>query len=317
MTEKAKRPAATVGWIGTGRMGFAMAKRLVAAGVDVTVYNRTRAKAQPLVERGARLADSVAALADRDIVFTMLGGPNDVVENIAGPEGLLSRPGHAPKVIVDCTTISMEAAREARAAAAKAGSAFLDAPVSGNPYVVEAGLMSFICSGARAAFDTAKPYLDLMGKSATYAGEGELARIVKICHNTFLGAMIQSLVETTILANKAGVPRHAYLEFINNSALGSMFTRYKSPALVNLDFKPTFTPPLLQKDMDLGLAAARELHVSMPVSAATREIVQNLVARGYVDCDFAALIELEAEASGMKIAPEGVAVDKGLPHPKD
>jgi len=317
MTEKTQRPAATVGWVGTGRMGFAMAKRLIAAGVDVTVYNRTRAKAQPLVERGARIAESVAALADRDIVFTMLGGPKDVVETIGGPEGLLSRPGRAPKVIVDCTTISMDAAREARAAAAKAGAAFLDAPVSGNPYVVEAGLMSFICSGTRPAFDAAKPYLDLMGKSATYAGEGELARIVKICHNTFLGGMIQSLIETTILANKAGVPRHAYLEFINNSALGSMFTRYKSPALVNLDFKPTFTPPLLQKDMDLGLAAARELHVSMPVSAATREIVQNLVARGYVDCDFAALIELEAEASGMKITPEGVEVDKGLPHPKD
>jgi 3-hydroxyisobutyrate dehydrogenase-like beta-hydroxyacid dehydrogenase len=206
----------------------------------------------------------------------------------------------------------MECAAEVRAALSRVGSEFLDAPVSGNPLVVAAGLMCFICSGKREVFDRVKPYLEMMGRSATYAGEGELARIVKICHNTYLGIVIQALAETTILANKAGVPRHAYLEFMNNSAMGSLFSKYKSPALVNLDFKPTFTPPLLQKDMDLGLAAARMLHVSMPVASLTRELVQNLVARGFVDCDFAALIQLQAEASGMKLEPEGVPVATGL-----
>jgi 3-hydroxyisobutyrate dehydrogenase len=302
----------TVGWIGVGRMGSAMVQRLLSAGADVTVYNRTREKVEPLLKLGAKVADSISDLAGRDIVFTMLGGPADVVEVITGANGLLSAGPKAPKIVIDCTTISMDVAAQVRARVSAAGAEFLDAPVSGNPSVVAAGLMTFICSGNRACFDQASPYLNAIARSATYAGEGELARIVKICHNTFLGIVIQGLVETTILANKAGVPRHAFLEFMNNSALGSMFSRYKSPALVNLDFKPTFTPPLLQKDLDLGLAAARALHVSMPVASVTRELVQNLVARGYVDCDFAALIELEAEASGMKIVPENVKVETGL-----
>ena len=311
MVERSKEQAA-IGWIGTGRMGAAMVKRLLAAGIDVTIYNRTKAKAEPLLNLGAKFADSVVALADKEIVFTMLGGPADVIEVITGPTGLLSRRGKAPKVVVDCTTISMEASAQVRAAVSQAGAEFLAAPVSGNPWVIAAGHLTFICSGKRDCFDRVKPYLNAIGRSATYAGEGELAHIVKICHNTYLGVVIQSLVETTILANKAGVPRHAFLEFINNSPLGSMFSRYKTPALVNLDFKPTFTPPLLQKDMDLGLAAARSLHVAMPVAAAARELVQNLVARGYWECDFAALIELEAEASGMKLSPENVKVETGL-----
>ncbi len=309
-----KQPARTghkIGWAGAGRMGAAMATRLLKGGVEVSVYNRTRAKAEPLAKLGARIVDSAAALGGCDIVFTMLGGPADVIEVVAGSGGILSGATR-PRLIVDSTTISMDAARQVRAAAAAAGSALLDAPVSGNPWVVEAGRLTLVCSGARADFDLAKPYLDLIGQSATYAGEGELARIVKICHNTYLGVVIQALAEITVLANKAGVPRHALLEFINASVLGSPFSRYKSPALVNLDFHPTFTPPLLQKDMDLGLAAARELHVAMPVATIAREMVQNLVARGYTDCDFAAIIELEAEASGLKLSPENVKVDRGV-----
>jgi len=300
-----------IGWAGIGRMGLPMVTRLIKAGADVTVYNRTRAKAEPLAAQGAKIVGEAAALGGCDIVFTMLGGPLDVIEVVAGANGILSASAK-PKLVVDCSTISTDAAKTVRAAAAKVGSALLDAPVSGNPWVVEAGGLVFICSGARADFDLAKPYLDVLGKSAIFAGEGELARIVKICHNTYLGVVIQALAEITILANKAGVPRHALLDFINNSALGSTFSRYKSPAFVNLDYHPTFTPPLLQKDMDLGLAAARELKVSMPVSAVAREMVQQLVARGYLDCDFAAIIELEAEASGIKLAPENVAVNRGI-----
>ena len=120
------------------------------------------------------------------------------------------------------------------------------------------------------------PYLERLGQGVTYVGAGELARIVKICHNVFLGVVIQTLVEITMLAEKSGVTRHAFLDFINKSVMGSMFTRYKSPALVNLDFTPTFTPVLLRKDLELGLAAGKKTDTPMPLTALTREIIQSL-----------------------------------------
>jgi 3-hydroxyisobutyrate dehydrogenase-like beta-hydroxyacid dehydrogenase len=302
----------TVGWIGTGRMGYAMAARLLKAGADVSVYNRTRSKAEPLAELGARIVDTVAELADRELVFTMVAGPDDFEEVTIGNGGVLSQKGTAPRLLVDCTSISAQASATVRKAAAKCGTSMLDAPVSGNAKVVQAGRLSIVASGERQAYEDALPYLEALGEGVTYVGEGELARMVKICHNVLLGVLAQSLSEITVLAEKGGVPRHAFLEFLNKSVLGSMFSRYKTPALVNLDFTPTFTPPLLRKDLDLGLAAGRELDVPLPVAALVREIVQSLIGNGYTDCDFAALIAQQAKASGLQIEPENVAVDTGL-----
>jgi 3-hydroxyisobutyrate dehydrogenase-like beta-hydroxyacid dehydrogenase len=301
-----------LGWIGTGRMGFPMAGRLLEKGADVAVYNRTRAKAEPLVPAGGRLVDSPAALADRDIVFTMVSTSDDLLEVALGPQGVLSRPGRAPRIMVDCSTVSQEASGKVRAAAAAAGCALLAAPVSGNGKVVKAGRLSLVVSGSRAAYDEALPYLEALGEGVTYVGEGELARIVKICHNVFLGVVTQSLAEITVLAEKAGAPRHAFLDFINKSVMGSTFTRYKTPAFVNLDFTPTFTPVLLRKDLDLGLAAARKHDVPMPVAALVREIVQSLIGTGAADRDFATLLELEAKAAQLPLRPEGVPVSDGL-----
>jgi len=302
----------TIGWIGTGRMGYAMAARLLEAGADVAVQNRTREKAEPLADLGATIVDTPADLADRDIVFTIAANDATFLDVTTGPQGVLSVDGTAPKILIDCTTISTEASATARAAAAKVGTSMIDAPVSGNAKVVKAGRLSIVASGDKAAVDEALPYMQALGEGVSYVGEGELARIVKICHNVLLGVVSQNLAEITILAEKGGVPRHAFLDFINKSVMGSMFSRYKTPALVNLDFTPTFTPGLLKKDLDLGLAAGRELGVPMPVTAATREIVQALIGNGYTDCDFAALIELEAKASGMEIKPENVKVGTGL-----
>jgi len=300
-----------LGWIGTGRMGFPMAGRLLKKGADVAVYNRTRAKAEPLVPAGGRLVDSPAALADRDIVFTMVSTSDDLLEVTVGPRGVLSRPV-APKILVDCSTVSQEASGKVRAAAASAGCALLAAPVSGNGKVVKAGRLSLVVSGSRAAYDEALPYLEALGEGVSYVGEGELARIVKICHNVFLGVVTQSLAEITVLAEKAGAPRHAFLDFINKSVMGSTFTRYKTPAFVNLDFTPTFTPVLLRKDLDLGLAAARKHDVPMPVAALVREIVQSLIGAGSVDCDFAALLQHEAKGAQLALRPENVPVTDGL-----
>jgi 3-hydroxyisobutyrate dehydrogenase len=300
-----------IGWIGIGRMGYAMAERLARGGADLTVWNRTPAKAEPLAALGAKVARELRELAACDIVYVMVSTWDDVKEVVGGANGLLSGP-HSPKLVVECSSISLEGSAELRALLSARGVQLLAAPVSGNAKVIKAGRLSFVCSGPKAAFDAALPSMRLIAPAASYVGEGELARIVKICHNVFLGVVIQSLSEITILAQKAGVPRHAFLDFINQSVMGSVFSRYKTPALVNLDFKVTFTPQLLRKDLDLGLDAARRFEVPMPLASLTRDLVQTLIGNGLDDEDFAKLIVQQARASGIEIVSEMADVDDGL-----
>ncbi|HEU5332498.1 MAG TPA: NAD(P)-dependent oxidoreductase [Actinocrinis sp.] len=305
-------PALPVGWIGTGRMGAPMARRLARAGADLTVWNRTRSKAEPLAAEGARIADSLGELADRAVVFTMVSASADLEEVLVGPGGLLADGGPVPSVVVDCSTISTDTSAAMREAAARRGARFLAAPVSGNGKVAAAGRLTIVASGPEDAFDLAAPFLRGIAASVTYAGEGEGARLVKICHNVLLGVLIQSLTEVTVLAEKGGVSRAALLDFLNNSVLGSTFTRYKTPALVKLDYTPTFTPVLLRKDFDLGLAAARELGVPLPLAALTQQIVQGAISTGHSAEDFAVLLELQAASAGLRLEPEAAEVDDGL-----
>ena len=301
----------SLGWIGAGRMGLAMATRL--------------AKAEPLAQYGARIVDRLSDLADRDIVFAIVSTSDDLDSVLFGPQGLFAGSGagsagsagsvgsgKGPGIVVDCSSISVEASAKLRDALAGRGVELLAAPVSGNAKVVKAGKLSFVASGPRHAFDAAEPYLACVGQGASYVGEGELSRIVKICHNVFLGVVIQSLAEITVLAQKAGVSRHAFLDFMNRSVLGSVFSRYKTPALVNLDFSVTFTPHLLRKDLDLGLDAGRKFEVPMPLASLVRDMVQALIGNGHADKDFAALLLLEARAAGIELEPENVVVSDGL-----
>jgi 3-hydroxyisobutyrate dehydrogenase len=300
-----------LGWLGTGRMGSELARRLLAADCDVAVYNRTRAKAEPLAAYGAKIANSAAELADRDIVFATVGTPQDLLDAVLGPGGLISG-GAAPAIVVDCSTISVEASQQVREQLAEHGTALLAAPVMGNPRVAAAGRLTLAVSGPREAFEAAQPYLDMLGSGATYIGEGELARIVKICHNLFLGVVTQSLAEVTVLAQKSGISREAFLACLNNSVMGSPFTRYKTPAFVNLDFHPTFTAALLRKDFDLGLAAARQADVPLPVAALVHEIIQSLIGAGHADQDFAALLTVAAAAAGLTLVSENADISDGL-----
>src|SRR6185437_2078495 len=182
-----------------------------------------------------------------------------------------------------------------RDAAEQRGTAVLAAPVSGNPKVVAAGKLTIVASGPRDAFDLAEPYLELFGSGVTYVGEGDRARLVKICHNLMLGIVAQTLAEIAVLAEKGGVSRADLMAFLNDSVMGSMFTRYKTPAYVNL-----------------GFAAAKEHGVPMPVAAAAEQVVQSLVGNGYDDVDFAALLEYEAKAAGLDLKPEDASVGDGL-----
>jgi 3-hydroxyisobutyrate dehydrogenase-like beta-hydroxyacid dehydrogenase len=293
-------------------MGLAMATRLAKAGVDLTAWNRTRAKAEPLAEHGASIADTIAALRDLDVVFTMVSTPADLEQVLLGDGALLQDPDHVPGVVIDCSTVSTESSERIRAACDERGVAFLAAPVSGNGKVVKAGGLSLVVSGPEETYQRVAPLFEHVGKSATYVGEGDVARLVKICHNLFLGVVTQSMAEITVLAEKGGVSRHAFLDFLNESVMGSVFTRYKAPAFVNLDYTPTFTPVLLRKDFDLGLAAAREFDVPMPVAATTAQLVQATVSSGRVEEDFAILLDQQAAASGIELKPENVAVDDGL-----
>ena len=301
-----------LGWVGVGRMGQALAGRLLEAGHDVGVYNRTQSKCAPLAELGATVVDIPADLADRDIVFTMVGGSADVEEVISGPQGLLSRADTAPGLIIDATTISPGAAEQVRQAAQARGSAMLAAPVSGNPKVAASGRLTIVASGPEEAFARARPYLELLAQSVTYVGEGDRARLVKICHNLMLGVVAQCMAEITVLAEKGGVSREDFLGFLNDSVMGSTFTRYKSPAYVNLDFTPTFTTELLRKDFELALAEARSLGVAMPVAALTHQLVQAAVGAGHRGVDFAALLLEVARNSDLVLEPEDVFVDDGL-----
>jgi 3-hydroxyisobutyrate dehydrogenase-like beta-hydroxyacid dehydrogenase len=293
-------------------MGVAMAERLARAGVDLTAWNRTIAKAEPLKEHGASVCPVIADLRDKDVVFTMVSASADLEHVLLGEGGLLVDSEHVPGIVVDCSTVSTETSIAMREACEERGVAFLAAPVSGNGKVVRAGRLSIVVSGPRETYDRVEHLLRHIGASSTYVGEGDTARLVKIAHNLMLGVVTQTMAEITVLVEKGGVSRHAFLEFLNNSVMGSMFTRYKSPAFVNLDYTPTFTPLLLRKDFDLGLAAARRLDVPMPVTATTAQVVQASVGTGRVDEDFAILLDLQAAASGIELKPEDTPVDDGL-----
>ena len=310
-----------IGWIGMGRMGFPMAERLIKAGHDVSIWNRTKAKAEPLAKIGGKVVDRLSELKEVDVLFSIVATGADVQEVLYGKHGVCSEGGKMPPIVVDCSTIAVEESAEIRNKLKQFDAEFVASPVSGNAKVIKAGKLSAVVSGPEAACKVAMPLIEVFApRGVSYVGDGELARVCKIAHNVMLGVVIENLIEITLLTNKMGVPRHAFLAFLNNGVMGSMFTRYKSPALVNLDWTTTFTPELLRKDLDLGLELAREMDVPMPVTAATREVLQSHFGAAtlqknpeeYLQKDFAALAETMALAAGMKLTSENKNVPTGL-----
>ena len=309
-----------IGWIGMGRMGFPMAERLVKAGYSLKVWNRTRSKAEPLEKAGAILVDSPADLSGVDVLATMVSTGRDVEELYFGEVGVLSGGG-VPKIFLDFSSIGVDQSAEIRSRLLEVGAQLVCCPVSGNGKCVKAGKLSAVASGPEDIFKQVEEIISkiaVMGVS--YVGEGELARFCKIAHNVMLGVVTQNLAEITILAQKAGVPRQAFLDFMNNSVMGSVFTRYKTNAFINLDWTTTFTPALLRKDLDLGLAAGRELNVPMPVTATTREALQAHFGAAslkndpaaYLEEDFAAILETVALGAGIQLESENTPYPTGL-----
>jgi len=295
-----------IGWLGIGNMGLAMARLLADAGAQLSVYNRTPEKAEPLRAHGAQVARTLQDLAGCNIVVTMLATGDVVEELLLGNTGLLSQPSaKKPQVVIDCSSISVETSSSIRERLESMGVAFIAAPVSGNPEVVASGNSTFVCSGPAPAVKHVRPLFLSMGKAASYVGEGELARVAKICHNVWLGGVSQALAEVLVLGQKAGLTREAFLNFLNQSAMGSAFTKGRTPSWVAMDGAPGFSPWLMRKDMDLGLDLAKSLEMPMPLSNAARDFLQALINSADAEADFTqGLMQQQARASGLEMKPE-------------
>ncbi|HEY5303548.1 MAG TPA: NAD(P)-dependent oxidoreductase [Acidimicrobiales bacterium] len=292
-----------VGWLGTGRMGLAMARRLVDAGVDVTAWNRTRSKVDELARAGAKVASSIAELGACDVVFVMVARPEDLDEVVLGEGGILAAAVR-PRVVVSCASVDPTTSARVRAALTAENIAFLAAPISGNPHVVADGRSTFVVSGQRDTFEHVAPLLNTIARATVWVGEGEEAIIVKICHNLYLGMIAQSVSEVTVLAEKSGVDRAQFLGFLNSTGLAMPWVTNRTPDLLALDWTPTFTTELLRKDFELGMDCARAAEAPMPLGANVLQLLQGAIGRGYRDADFLSLFAVQAESAGLTLRPQ-------------
>jgi 3-hydroxyisobutyrate dehydrogenase-like beta-hydroxyacid dehydrogenase len=275
-----------VGLIGLGNMGNAFAERLLDAGFDLSVHNRTRARAEPLAERGATVAETASDLAaGADVVLTSLSD-DAAFESVADSVIGAARPG---TVLVDASTVSPEASARVAALAEPAGIEYLRAPVSGNPGVVRAGNVAFIVSGPPAAFDRAEPVLRAIGSTIHVVGDAEQARVVKLAINLVIAGLAQLMAEALVLAERSGVSRESLLETMGESAAGAPFVKYKTEPLLRDDYSATFTTNLMEKDLDLVLGAAAAANVRLPLAGELKELLRETIEAGYGDDDFMAL----------------------------
>lgn len=297
---------AHLAWLGTGRLGTALAHQLLEAALPertITVWNRTPAKCERLVRSGAHQAQTLAELASADVVFVCVTTSEDLLDVLFSEGGLLSTDTR-PSIVVDCSTVSEEASAEARARLAVEGVAFLAAPVSGNPSMIAERSAAIAVSGPHDSFETVRADLEAMAPTVVYTGTGEESRLVKICHNLLLGVITQGLAEVTVLAEKAGVPPGDFLAFINGSVLGSPFIAHKGRAIHQGDFEPTFTAVNLRKDYDLGMGAARRHEAPMPLTSSTYQLIQSTIGNGFGNLDYVALYLLQAASAGTERKPE-------------
>jgi 3-hydroxyisobutyrate dehydrogenase-like beta-hydroxyacid dehydrogenase len=272
--------------IGLGHMGTAIADRVLAAGHELVVWNRTPEKAAGAADRGATVAASAAALARRvDVILTSLTD-DDALESVAAEIAGAARPG---AVLADLSTVSPRASATVAALAETADIAYVRAPVSGNPSVVRAGTLTFIVSGPADAIDRVEPILHAIGRTVHRVGDHEEARVVKLAVNLVIAGLAQLMSEALVLAEAAGVARRALLDVLGDSAAGAPFVRYKTEPLLRDDFSATFTTTLMGKDVDLILDAAEASGVRLPVTAQLKSLIGAAADAGYADHDFMAL----------------------------
>jgi 3-hydroxyisobutyrate dehydrogenase-like beta-hydroxyacid dehydrogenase len=280
--------------IGLGNMGTAFAERLLDAGYELVVMNRTPGKSATLEARGATVAPTYVDLAERvDVVLTSLADDEALEAVAAGILGA-ARPG---TVLVDTSTVSPAASARVASRAEAASVPYLRAPVSGNPTVVRAGTLSFVVSGPPETLERVEAVIRAIGPTVYHVGEREEARIVKLAINLMIGGLAQLMAEALVLGEASGVSRAALLEVMGGSAAGAPFVKYKTDALLRDDYSATFTTALMGKDIDLILDAAADAGVALPVTTEMRTIIRAAIEAGYADDDFMALFPFLRSAS--------------------
>jgi len=291
---------AKLGFVGLGVMGSEMVVRLLARGHTVTGYNRTRGKAERLIERGMKWADSPRSVAEAsDVVFSMVTNSAALGAVIEGPTGILAGQ-RAGKTLVDMSTVSPSYSREVAAKVREKGADMLDAPVSGSVITLQEGKLSVMVGGRRETFERLKPLLEDIGPKVTYVGDNGLALAMKIAVNLSLAVQMLAFSEGVLLAEKSGIAREVAVDVLTHSVVASPMVQYRGPFVLKMPEEAWFNVNMMQKDMLLALELGRQLDIPMPTTAVTNEFLTAARGMGLVEKDFAVLFEVLARISGVK-----------------
>jgi 3-hydroxyisobutyrate dehydrogenase-like beta-hydroxyacid dehydrogenase len=290
---------ANLGFVGLGVMGSEMVNRLLSKGHSVIGYNRTRAKADWLIKKGMKWADSPEAVAASvDVIFSMVTNSTALQAIVEGPDGIIAglTPG---KIYVDISTVSPEYSRSVAEKVRAKGADMVDAPVSGSVITLQEGKLSVMVGGRQSTFDKIKPLLEHIGSKVTYVGDNGLALVLKIACNLSLAVQMLAFSEGVLLAEKSGIPREIAVDVLANSAIASPMIKYRGPFVLNLPEEAWFNVNMMQKDMLLALELGRKLDVPMPSTAATNEFLTAARGMGLVEKDFAVVFDVLAHMSGV------------------
>ena len=299
---------ANLGFVGLGVMGGLMAQRLLEKGHTLTGYNRTRAKAKPLIDKGMKFAETPRAVAQAaDVIFSSVANSAALTSIVEGPDGILAGLSRG-KLFVDMSTVGVATSRALAAKVREKGADMMDAPVSGSVATLKVGRMSLIVAGKRESFDRVKPLLEDFsdqpaaggtGPKVTYVGENGLALVMKIATNSNLAVQMLAFSEAVLLAEKSGIPRKTAVDVLTHSAIASPMVQYRGPFVLKLPETAWFDVNMMQKDMLLALELGRQVDVPLPTAAAANEMLTSARAIGLVHEDFAVMFDALAKMSGV------------------
>lgn len=291
---------AKVAWIGVGNMGNPMSQNLIKAGHHLTVYDILSEKCSEVVKQGASLASSAAhATEGADFIFIIVPNPGALLQAVLGEKGVAARlsPG---QIVIDMSTVSIEASKTCNEAIEAKGCQFLRAPVNGSTVLAAKGELTVLCSGPRNAYGTVLPLFETLSRVQFYLGDRDSSRAMKLALNMMVGITSQMLAEAVVLCEKAGIEWNTAFDVIEGSVLASPQVLFKIPPLRERNYRPAFTTQGMAKDLGLALDMTRELGGSSPATALTKQLLESLIAQGRGGQDFASLLQLTEEMSGIE-----------------